>query len=88
MVTTKFEKGAVYVTGKDTKHLEVLRFKEDVTLERRPDGFYRNGQRVDIRQYCVRVHCPKDKAAKILARMAAAGRVKVMPVSNGNINKK
>ncbi len=63
-------------------------YKDLPPLERRPDGFYRNGQCVDIRQYCVRVRCPKDKATKILARMAAAGRVKVMPVSNGNINKK
>ncbi len=86
MVIAKFEKGAVYVTGKDAKHLEVFRFKEDVTLERRPDGFCMNGQRVDIRQYCVR--CPKDEATKILARMAAAGRIEVRPVSNGNINKK
>ena len=75
MVKAKYEKGAVLVTGSDPKHIEIYRFKETVELEKRTGGWYKDGKLVDPRQYCVR--CPKNEAAKILARLKCNGNIKV-----------
>lgn len=88
MKKVTYQKGSIYVTGVDTKHIEIYRFKETVELESEAEvgKHWKDDKEVDLRQYCVRV--PVNEAKKILAQLKHNEKVQVRTVSTRPTNNK
>ena len=88
MKKVTYQKGSIYVTGVDTKHIEIYRFKETVELESEAEvgKHWKDGKEVGLRQYCVRV--PLNEAKKILAQLKHNENVQVRTVSTRPTNNK
>ena len=88
MKKVTYQKGSIYVTGVDTKHIEIYRFKETVELESEAEvgKHWKDGKEVDLRKYCVRV--PVNEAKKILEQLKYNEKVQVRTVSTRPTNNK